>query len=557
MGTPATPETLTPSLAVAINSEEHEYMEDPHSDFDLDNSNPDETREFVKKVLARIQVTLQIGVGFSWLTTEGGGSGIKKVDSSWHCVWEEPNDEEKWARTISDMLLCLPYGGPGQTYFQSASRDADLFGALERNQDKGYPIVAACQHLCTLAGISRGWKFNRGYIDADLGSRLKSIIEGLTPKPGVWFEDKASRIFVNEGKMNPWYTTEDHKVVPGSIYSFYNGLDANNNRAPGAHVAFVLRVNGDNTRVQFFDTVLGMQAPEPEKPAAKIGAGQKWVKAYDFGWTNQIRGPYHQKADGSSYQGLGIVPAPDDLAAKVNALQKARPLGLSRLVLTRRKTGTILYASPLLLMYDPKELFQNFTISRYLWSLRLLPGRKSMDAIWQIYIPRYALAEQMIYTYDELPEIQAKKPPNKRYQVSKDPDFDPEKFRKPAREKSLREMLRAVHGAEPPEILTEETDIRCVEYLSTSMDFAPAKSSPGRKDPDTFKKLNSYSKGIVRVVGYFHAKSTESTIKPTDAKRRLPWDKPSGEVRLTKKELESSGASYFVGSWDGNRYGPT
>ncbi|MBC7976463.1 MAG: hypothetical protein H7138_15940 [Myxococcales bacterium] len=55
----------------------------------------------------------------------------------------------------------------------------------------------------------------------------------------------------------------------------------------------------------------------------------------------------------------------------------------------------LLYASPLLRMYESAG--NNYHLSRYLWSLRELPGGEHIQAIWQISAPRSALADAMVF----------------------------------------------------------------------------------------------------------------------------------------------------------------
>jgi hypothetical protein len=89
-------------------------------------------------------------------------------------------------------------------------------------------------------------------------------------------------------------------------------------------------------------------------------------------------------------------------------------LGLARLVLVDRalkaqnpfdikkqfEAGAFLYASPLLTMYLPDgaadSLRSNYAITRYIWSLRLLPGSDQIEAHWFIYQPLFGLAQAMI-----------------------------------------------------------------------------------------------------------------------------------------------------------------
>ncbi len=55
----------------------------------------------------------------------------------------------------------------------------------------------------------------------------------------------------------------------------------------------------------------------------------------------------------------------------------------------------LLYASPLLPMWESAPT-ANYSISRYLWSLRELPGREHVQAFWFFYVPQRELAEVML-----------------------------------------------------------------------------------------------------------------------------------------------------------------
>src|SRR5690554_3411411 len=55
----------------------------------------------------------------------------------------------------------------------------------------------------------------------------------------------------------------------------------------------------------------------------------------------------------------------------------------------------LLYASPLLPMWEAAPT-ANYSISRYLWSLRDLPGGENVQAFWFFYVPQRELAEVML-----------------------------------------------------------------------------------------------------------------------------------------------------------------
>jgi hypothetical protein len=96
-----------------------------------------------------------------------------------------------------------------------------------------------------------------------------------------------------------------------------------------------------------------------------------------------------------------------------DVLRKSYPLGFARFALIRRgklpsnvefKPGNarklitenrIVYASPLLRMHSEEDS-QNYSIARYLWSLRNFPARETLEPWWFIYIPQSELARAML-----------------------------------------------------------------------------------------------------------------------------------------------------------------
>ena len=109
------------------------------------------------------------------------------------------------------------------------------------------------------------------------------------------------------------------------------------------------------------------------------------------------------------YRGTGVFPLPKDKAAAevlrdhvTTVLREARPMGLVRLALTlpgtnfqpgnvldlvRGPQSALVYISPMLLMWDDKPR-HSYSILRYMWSLRALPGADQLQAIWLFYTPR-------------------------------------------------------------------------------------------------------------------------------------------------------------------------
>jgi hypothetical protein len=156
------------------------------------------------------------------------------------------------------------------------------------------------------------------------------------------------------------------------------------------------------TRVQVFDTggfgVNGRSnGVTAISPTSAFHGGN-----YDDPLGTVIRG-------GQPFRGTGLFPTIDDAAATtmrdhvVNVLRRARPLGLAQFVLLKRDPAQALkgllpllvLASPILNMYSGLSAESNYAISRYMWSLRDLPGASQVEALWLIYAPTRELARAM------------------------------------------------------------------------------------------------------------------------------------------------------------------
>jgi outer membrane protein OmpA-like peptidoglycan-associated protein len=102
--------------------------------------------------------------------------------------------EEAWARQITEMLLLTDYNGPGQSYFNSDSRDVDLLrNRIVKNTDNPpdpvYGLTYACQHLSSFGVVTRvrtGHKFvnllGAGSVSADVINNMKGYwVLGVNP----------------------------------------------------------------------------------------------------------------------------------------------------------------------------------------------------------------------------------------------------------------------------------------------------------------------------------------------------------------------------------------
>jgi hypothetical protein len=123
---------------------------------------------------------------------------------------------------------------------------------------------------------------------------------------------------------------------------------------------------------------------------------------------------------GLLHTGLGVLPDPPvSLGEHVDKhLKKARPLGLVRLALVNRDTDDVYFVSRLLRMYGNDPTL-NFPITKYLWSLRCLPGYGTVQVWWVIYIPmRGRLVDNMLAGRRTLKQIASNPLDGKRVSIT-------------------------------------------------------------------------------------------------------------------------------------------
>lgn len=106
---------------------------------------------------------------------------------------------------------------------------------------------------------------------------------------------------------------------------------------------------------------------------------------------------------GNHYVGVGIPPVASNLEAMTAFMGKARPVGIARMVILRKRKETypiwpnksdLLFLSRPMLTWgsDPHE---NYSPSRYLMSLRNTPYYRDIQVYWFLYAPQGKLAESM------------------------------------------------------------------------------------------------------------------------------------------------------------------
>ncbi len=524
-----------PNLAVGINAPA------PKGDAGLEAITPAK----IEGVLAQIYANLQSAVQDAWNTPEGKGN-IADPDSL----------DEQWSRLITEMLLFVPYQGPNNYGYVRGKAEKVFYGKMIDAQDPAYPIVACCQQLTTMAGISRGFD---GLAEHDIGATTAENVETVggkvIPKKDAQLGpeidsakmplSKVARAIENKVGPDPGVNWE---LTPGSCY-VRTGFD---------HVAFLLRVDRDKRLVQFFDTgAMTDKVPQRSWPKS-INDLQNWPGIYDYHWQPDV------------YQGLkhwGFLPRDDDKLAKGIARMKiSRPLGFVRLVLRELDSKKLVFATPLLLMHEPQPE-RNYSIARFLGALRGLVGREKLEGMALIYIPQREAHGNEKNDDPHALMLRLKDPPVPAVAEGETP--------KAPREVTLREMVEDVRRARqsptwnPSPVWHNKmpADFKCIVVLHTLEDLVQKEmtDSQKRKYPIWVKQANSFKEGLAGVRNWeISPPSSGTTVwkpsAPTDLAswHTLPWDKPTFGAKFGTAEdwakMDWSKFEYFKGSWDGSQW---
>jgi hypothetical protein len=523
-----------PSLAVAING-----LTPVAYPWQIDSIN----YQSVQEILRFVNGNLAGGLRWAWDNPDGSGN-ITAPDSL----------DEQWARLITEMLLFIPYQGPNNYGFVVGRAEKVFYGKMVDINDPAYPIVACCQQLATMGGITRGFS---GLAEHDIGATSADNVETVggkvIPKGQAQLGperdtsnmplSKLARALSNNAGPDPDTPME---LTPGSCY-VRTGFD---------HVAFLLRVDSEKRLIQFFDTgAMTDKVPQKPWPRALFDMAT-WPANYDYNWQPDV------------YQGLkhwGFLPRDEQkLKEAIDRIRTARPIGLARLVLRDRKSGKLVFATPLLLMHGP-ELKMNFSIARFMWALRHMPGREQLEGLVLIFIPhRIAHSDQRKDDQTAL-MLQLLNPPTM-------PTGDG--GQKKPREASLREMVAKVRDLKGQQDWSPACfrDYKCITIIHTMQDLRQKDTT--WTDPETKKKVPSTIWQVVSgsfeqgLVGVRHREvsppGTGTTVwspnTPGDlsALGALPWDQPSFGKGFGSEEdwqkLDWTGFEYFKGSWDGTRW---
>lgn len=411
----------TTAVPAATSLPRYEQYKQLKGGTDLDFATPGalEVRYLIRHIYDRLSMPFLYEDGSArpdspWLGADGGGQSGETV-----------TPDEHWARRTAEAFSLLPYTLPVTAYSASAGLVMTdermlykLQGATE-DEDKAYPLAAECQHSVTTAVLGRGFSFPfemKQSSDGVSRPKLKTMFTaGPSGSAVVQMTPAGEAKWIDHKKGSYALSSLGADFGPGSAFSFNDSFGANQLASSHPHIAYVMRVRRDDQgavrAIQFFD-VGGMNVPETPHPAIGKGIAKDGVYTYEYPWSTSGKAGAVGAYSGHSL----LTPTPATLAKGINRLKEARPLGVARLVLARRHNTAqnravnlvsdppaewLLYASPLMLMYEPiinpYEPPPNYAVTRYLWSLRDLPGAEHIQAIWQISSPRSQFADAMAF----------------------------------------------------------------------------------------------------------------------------------------------------------------
>ncbi|WP_437485752.1 hypothetical protein WME75_01740 [Sorangium sp. So ce1014] len=170
----------------------------------------------------------------------------------------------------------------------------------------------------------------------------------------------------------------------------------------GSHIHYILRVHKDKPLVQLMDTGNGANFWSKIKKESRENPGRGAL--VEFMQAGIVDGNAQKQVGPGQmlgFCGMGVTPPPpEDLGEMAAFIKKARPIGLFRLVLTRRPSkgsmtdDDVLYVSRLARMYGSLPE-QNYTIAQMLWGIRNTPGFTNVQPWVIFFIPRGILARSM------------------------------------------------------------------------------------------------------------------------------------------------------------------
>ncbi len=343
----------------------------------------------LKDLLEHIEARLQGGVLPAWISIDGycdlsqeieemiavhrdesltvpeRQAKLAEITSDFQDYFFSP--EEIWARAFAEMVSFLPYSSVGINYYDGDQK------TMFQKFPAAHPVLVACQDLCTLGVLSRGFSYS------DLTMIVK---EKVTWKDGtehlvereyggisctancVTYPAFEGSVIAPPGKAGDGVHSLIPKLLevtdkagspvpPGSILVFNDGGSDYFGQDKGmAHVISVLRVSGGG--VQFLET--GMDEGPHEFATSSV--------------------PF------SPLVGVGALgPPKEDLKVLASKIARSRPLGYARLLIldTSTPAPTLRFATKLFHMRHP--------VSWYVWALRGLPI-EHLRVVVHIFVPR-------------------------------------------------------------------------------------------------------------------------------------------------------------------------
>jgi hypothetical protein len=346
-------------------------------------------------LLGHVEARIKMGLDEAWLSGQGYGwrpppevkamASKDELDQAMAAGTFQSNllhlyndPEEKWARAFTETFAFCMYGGPGVIYSQARRDDPrpmsnrKFYEALKA-APAVYPVAVACQHLTTFAVLSRGRSVD------DVGEGLDCAGSSATKKAF-----KKGMKFTKKGECNTTSCILDH-VGPGDAVFFnFHGPDSGSQAAGSGtvHAATVLRTWGK--KLQYFDTGVLTSSGVP-------GASEGGTTDHD--WAGERLGTYNDAV------GLGVLgDKPADLGSLADALSKARPLAVARLVVFDEQARTfksakgvsivrknrVRYASRLLHLWLDDG---GVPLSKLIWAIRNAPT-SGLRLAWWVYLPK-------------------------------------------------------------------------------------------------------------------------------------------------------------------------
>lgn len=386
---------------------------------DFSDKDPATFDKSLKLLLQHIYERLDKGLEEAWRSEKGYDGDPEKTE------------EEEWARLFCELVIYAGYSGIKYAYSTknmsegSAGQWEMIFMArCCHAPDPVFPISLACQHLSTLAILTRGYPTSdvstltndgQPVSSDDLNSlsladhkKFKGAVAGVSAggngglpvfkTKGKWIPASTSMTLTKEvlatqkdkfekrnnetGKRDFKDLIATHGLSPGSIFGFNpNGPEANT-QPDGSHVGTVLRVVAQPPAygIQGIDTgPLGGGADD------NVTADHD----YQLGALRALN--KHDRAQNGNLLGIGILPKQPPTTAALDVLRQARPIGLARLVLFD-DGNRVRFIGPALPMHKGNK---GFPVSKLVWSLRDLPSG-SLRGLWLVTTPRDAVAQALL-----------------------------------------------------------------------------------------------------------------------------------------------------------------